>query len=424
MMLICIFTNITNVSALNEDVKLRQSEKFRSLPSYLKTGDLIFCDIKPCFAKIFGGIVSSRIIPGNSNDHVAMYIGRNKIIHSMPGGVKIVPFWTMKIWAENIAFANVKNALEQDRINAVKWAKTRLFRLYQHDWYWPSNFNPKDKDDKYSDFWTCAELVWAAYWNQGIKIINENFSQTHSFLITSANYLLSDENITTYENIPPTAIIDIGLNMHDDPNIVEFSSWASTDTDGKKDGWRELELEYRWNYNNNGTWTNWTDDHMGQYRYETVGKHSIRLQVRDSHNATDETERSFTIVDNHRPNKVDTPVGTIKAKTGEECVYSFSSTDLDDDPLYFQVFFSDSTPSKWLGPYSSNETVEIKYKWKINGEHFVIFRVKDEHDSRTRWSDVLSVTITKNDLSNSYIFKNFIEKHPCIELILSSKISK
>jgi hypothetical protein len=129
------------------------------VPDYVKPGDILFCEVK-----------DKDYEPGW--DHVAMYIGDNEFIEAAPEvGVWITNLNIFHIWAKDITYGTVKTATTAQRQNAIKFAKDQLGKPYDpyKCFFMPWYKRPKDPSPN-TEAWSCAELVWAAYYNQGIDI--------------------------------------------------------------------------------------------------------------------------------------------------------------------------------------------------------------------------------------------------------------
>jgi len=173
------------------------------LPIRLKIGDLIFFDIKPIIRIL---LHMPPEIKGDSNDHVAMYIGKNRFIESTDyslssnikslNGVQITPWWVFKLYVDlsTLKIGKVKASPIQ-KLNAIIFTFRQLQEPYQYAWTnyepyhsWfanPDIKNPSnpyyDKyyypDDPYINHWTCSELIWAAYLNQGIELDSTPYTE-------------------------------------------------------------------------------------------------------------------------------------------------------------------------------------------------------------------------------------------------------
>jgi CubicO group peptidase (beta-lactamase class C family) len=343
-------------------------------------------------------------IAGQANDHVAMYIGNNKIIHSAPfGGVRIAPLWFLKIWATNITFGKVKNVTESDRLNVIKWAKTQLFRRYQYDVVWPSNSDPLDTTDKYAKFWTCAELIWAAYLNNGIKISNHRYASVLGYLFASSDYLLSSDDIILSNNPPPLADIDAVLNKYEDPKKVDFSGWLSLDPNDKIRSTYDSDVFYRWDFKNDGTWTDWSTECNASFTYDDIGQHTVRLQVKDVDGAIDEDKLDFTIYNNKAPTCSEVISDTTHCKVGEEYKYQITVFDPDQDKLKCFIFCNDGKEYEEIGPVESGSTITISHKWRFEGRLKLWIRIDDPY-CHTRWK-LTRFNVVKDDIVSSKIQK-------------------
>ena len=138
--------------------------------SVLKVGDIVFCDMKEETVELLKKLGRDRPdIPGPSNDHVLMYIGKNRFIESNEYfyrplkkayvGVVIIPAWFLNIWATNFTYGTVDTTQEK-RNAAVKWAKSQIGTQYGKDGFF------------------CGELVFRSYKSQGVHIYDIEWDGT------------------------------------------------------------------------------------------------------------------------------------------------------------------------------------------------------------------------------------------------------
>ena len=153
-----------------------------TVPSYVQRGDILLMDMKK-----HG---SYWAIPGNYNDHAAIYLGHgfrdgSYFIHASGLGVAYVTFDYFHPGFENFTFYYVKEANESVIEGAIEWGESQLGSNYQcfflqisdpRWWYWgmfelgEKCADPDNELIKTSDRFYCSEFVWAAYYNQGIDI--------------------------------------------------------------------------------------------------------------------------------------------------------------------------------------------------------------------------------------------------------------
>jgi hypothetical protein len=96
---------------------------------------------------------------------------------------------------------------------------------------------------------------------------------------------------------------------------------------------------------------------------------------------------------NSPPLTPSTPSGTAKGDPGMEYDFSSSTTDPDEDDIFYFFDWGDETFSDWLGPYASGDACIASHTWADYGIYDVRVRAKDVHDYESDWSNSLSVAI-------------------------------
>ncbi|MCD6147629.1 MAG: PKD domain-containing protein [Thermoplasmata archaeon] len=98
---------------------------------------------------------------------------------------------------------------------------------------------------------------------------------------------------------------------------------------------------------------------------------------------------------NNPPDKPDTPQGQKIGFTDHNYTYSSSTTDKDDDQVYYMFDWGDGSVSDWLGPYNPGDKVKVSHSWEKNGTYSIMVKAKDIHYSESNWSDPLAVSMPK-----------------------------
>ncbi len=96
---------------------------------------------------------------------------------------------------------------------------------------------------------------------------------------------------------------------------------------------------------------------------------------------------------NERPNIPVKPDGPDNGKTNKEYIINSTTTDPEDDDIYYLFDWGDGYNSGWIGPYTSGEEVSASHIWTEIGDYEI--RVKS-HDGRREsdWSEPLTILIT------------------------------
>ena len=147
-------------------------------------------------------------------------------------------------------------------------------------------------------------------------------------------------------NHPPEAPIIHGPD-HGAVNI--WYTFYINNESGDPEGDQVSALWY-WGDGNYSEWGNLNASHM----WTKPGVYGIRAKLRDVWGAGSPWSEPFniTIVDNTPPNKPEVH-GPARGKPGETYLYTFKTTDPENDDVYYYVDWGDGSNSRWLGPYDS-----------------------------------------------------------------------
>jgi hypothetical protein len=112
--------------------------------------------------------------------------------------------------------------------------------------------------------------------------------------------------------------------------------------------------------------------------------------------------------------------GPPSGKTGVEYSYTATTSDPDEDQVFYLFDWDDGATSGWLGPYPSGEIVEAKHSWNKMGNYEVKVKAKDVDGIWSFWSDPLSVTMPRNKIATyNLLFLKFLERFPLLERLLN-----
>ncbi len=136
-----------------------------TIPDCVEIGDLVLIDFLVDQSNLWKQ-------PGLYNEHGAIYIGNNTLVEAN-GIVRFRNYSHFHEWQQNLVFLRVKTANESQKHAAVAWAITMVGSSYQNFFDFPW-FGFKIADTtlpiKSAKKIYCMELLWAAYYQQGIDI--------------------------------------------------------------------------------------------------------------------------------------------------------------------------------------------------------------------------------------------------------------
>lgn len=171
-----------------------------SVPEGVEIGDLILVDIRLDQANPWKR-------PGLFNEHCAIYVGNDMLIEAN-GVVRYRNFTQFSHWCRNFVFLRVKTANESQRLAAAEWAKSKIGTAYQvfFDFPW-FGLKIADTNRKFptANLLYCAELLWAAYYNQGIDIDRDGWA--YPCWVTPNDILYDDDVEIIYRDVTNTTEI-------------------------------------------------------------------------------------------------------------------------------------------------------------------------------------------------------------------------
>jgi len=94
------------------------------------------------------------------------------------------------------------------------------------------------------------------------------------------------------------------------------------------------------------------------------------------------------------------PVGPTLGIWNIEYTYTSSTTEPDNEQIYYQFNWGDGSNSGWLGPYQSGQTGSGSHIWTVLGTYNVTVKAKDTWGATSSKSESLVVTITDNTPPN------------------------
>jgi hypothetical protein len=94
------------------------------------------------------------------------------------------------------------------------------------------------------------------------------------------------------------------------------------------------------------------------------------------------------------PEVPEKPDGPDEGVSGIEYVFTSSTTDPDNDNIYYRFDWGDGTFSNWLGAYPSGDTVTGSHSWDYSGDFEVRVKARDDNGSaETAWSEPFPIYI-------------------------------
>jgi len=176
----------------------------------------------------------------------------------------------------------------------------------------------------------------------------------------------------------------------DGEDVYYFIDWG----DGTNTGW--------FGPYNPGTST------TSQKAWNAPANYTVKARAKDIHDVASEWSDSLivSIIDDNPPN-APTISGEKKGKINTPYTYTFKSTDVNGDQVYFTIDWGDGQIDEWVGPYNSESPAEFAHQWQTKGTYTIKAKAKDIHGIESDDWGSLTVAMPK---SYTYQFQPFFER--------------
>jgi hypothetical protein len=115
--------------------------------------------------------------------------------------------------------------------------------------------------------------------------------------------------------------------------------------------------------------------------------------------------------DNQPPN-TPTITGPAKGKIKVAIDYNFTTTDPDEEDLYYFIEWGDGTNSGWIGPYASGIVITKSHTWSIKGDYSIKVKAIDTSGAESGWEELTVTMPFSYDLPMQWFCKMLFERFP------------
>jgi murein tripeptide amidase MpaA len=110
--------------------------------------------------------------------------------------------------------------------------------------------------------------------------------------------------------------------------------------------------------------------------------------------------------------------GPIKGVIRHQLTYKISTTDPENQQVYYYLEWDDGDTVDWDGPYDSGEEIELSHVYNKVGTYRIRVKAKDIYDFESDW-ETLEVVIPKN---KAFTF-NFLNRFPRLSILLEQLLN-
>jgi len=119
---------------------------------------------------------------------------------------------------------------------------------------------------------------------------------------------------------------------------------------------------------------------------------ALNLSVNVAYIGSGDLQIGINITSNNLPPvKPQTPSGESQGSAGTDYNFTSSTTDPNNDVVWYLFDWGDGSNSEWIGPYASGESVMTNHTWAKKGEYNIKVKAKDTSSIESDWSDSLPI---------------------------------
>ena len=167
---------------------------------------------------------------------------------------------------------------------------------------------------------------------------------------------------------------------------------------------------YHWDFGDTHT----SEEQNPIHTYTNDDNYTIILTVTDNtSNTTSDTTWAWIQETNTPPNKptIDGPTnGDVKTSYP----YTVSTSDPDNNIIWYYIDWGDNTNTGWMGPYNSGTEIISSHAWNTKGTYIIKVKAKDPYNSESLEA-TLEVTMPRNRATIGSLFLRFLERFPLLE---------
>jgi hypothetical protein len=174
-------------------------------------------------------------------------------------------------------------------------------------------------------------------------------------------------------------------------NELYSYSAVTTEPDGEK-----VYYYFDWGDGTNSGWIgpfNSGQQASAQKSWGAAASYTVRAKAKDINQVSSQWSDPLvvTILTDRAPN---TPTinGPAEGKPGNSYLYTFTTTDLDGDMVFYYIDWGDGQVSGWVGPYASGATASVTHQWDDEGTYVIQAKAKDIYDAESDWA-TLEITM-------------------------------
>ena len=178
------------------------------------------------------------------------------------------------------------------------------------------------------------------------------------------------------------------------------------------------DIFYQWTWGD-GTSTNWlgpypcNESQSFTHQWSHDGIYNVTVKSKDVHDAESNWSEPLTIeIYENSPPLKPTITGEQKLKMNTEYKFDFTTTDPNNNNIFYYIDWGDGTNSGWMGPYASGYVLNLKHTWTTKDKFTIQCKAKDIHDAESDWATFSVTTPYSYNIPFMQLWMKIFEQFP------------
>jgi hypothetical protein len=288
-------------------------------------------------------------------------------------------------------------AYRDDNGNGIDAGAVYLFHRTRSGWVEEDKFLASDgaSSDRFgiSTALDSEHLIIGAYYDNAYTGSCYIFTHATEGWVEETKLAASDGEINDF----------FGRSVSIDDAYVLVGAWGESDSSGSVYGYQHTDTI--WFEESKIVASDGMDGDRFGYQVSLDGTNAIIGAYLDDNSNGIDAGSAYIFTrqhENHPPSDltIEGPTqGTIKVAIE----YQFTTTDPDNDEVYYIIDWGDETNSSWIGPYSSSEIITKSHTWLTKGTYMIKAKAKDIYGKESGW-ETFSVIMPYSDNQSFHLF--------------------
>lgn len=182
--------------------------------------------------------------------------------------------------------------------------------------------------------------------------------------------------------------------------------------------YEDLKYLFDWGDGTDSGWIGYYESEeiaTAEHKWSQAGTYTIKVKAKNRYGKESPWSENATIqIINNKPEK---PLltGPETAMVHTECIFNVSTTDADNDQIYFYFDWYVGKNSTWIGPFDSNEVCTVSHIFEETGSYIIKVKAKDILGYESEWTEMTIKISNRKGMFMDIIFERLLHRFPLLK---------